>query len=1045
MSRIDTQTGLIAWFARNSVAANLLMWLLIVGGIFGAFSIQKQVFPNFEIDVVNVRVPYLGAAPQEVEEGVIVKVEESIKDLEGIKKITSTAVEGMGTVTIEVEEGYDVQLVLDEVKVQVDAIPSFPADTEKPVIYRQKIQQDVIWISVFGDASERELKEFAKVLRDDIANLPGISSVQVVGARDYEISVELSERDLQKYNLTFADVVTRLSQTSVDLPGGSIRTENGDILLRTKGQAYTGWDYSQIVLLTNANGTRVTLGDVAYINDGFIENNQYALFDGKPATSLRVKAVGDQNALEISEQVNEYINQAKEGFPAHITAATWGDSSFYLADRLNMMLENMFFGALLVFLVLSLFLKVKLAFWVIVGLPVCFLGTLLVMPIDMLGVSINMLSLFAFILVLGIVVDDAIIMGESAYTEIDKKGHSAENVIAGVKKVAMPATFGVLTTIAAFSPMLMVSGPFGVIWKTIGLVVIICLVFSLIESKLILPAHLVHMKIKPYDPTKANRFQKFRDFFSEGIKRFIQNSYAPFLEKAVKNRYTTVSAFLAMLILTVGLFQGGIVRFVFIPNIPSDFMFSSFELEPGSSITQRDEVITTLREAMLRMDEKIQQETGESVIQHSIAFDNGNLGGEVLAELTKGEDRSLSDFEIHQRWRDEMPEIPGVKSFNIGAPGGPGGGADLSFEFNSSDIGALRAISNDLKDALAAYDGVTDLNDTFSGGSEEIQLALKPQADALGITLRQLGQQVRYGFYGAEVQRIQRDDEEIKVMVRYPKAERSSVEHLKNMRIRAPNGQEIPFDQVASFTLGKGFDSIIRVDGRRSVTVTGVVDKGLMDPSEITYEVVEKIMPDLLARYPMVDFQLQGNSKEQADAMLGLAKGLLFALFAIYALLAIPLRSYSQPFIIMSVIPFGIVGAIIGHLVLGMAVSVLSICGIIALSGVVVNDSLIMVDFVNRARKEGHSLISAAISAGTQRFRAIILTSLTTFMGLMPIVFERSLQAQIVIPMAISLAFGILFATIITLLLVPALYLILDDIKNVFKEKKHEHVEVNAE
>ncbi|GGW95535.1 efflux RND transporter permease subunit [Alteromonas halophila] len=1035
MSRIDTHRGVIAWFARNNVAANLLMWLLLVGGLFGAFTIHKQIFPTFDINVINVRVPYLGAAPQEVEEGVILKVEEAVKNLEGIKKITSTAVEGMGTVSIEAEEDYDVQALLDEVKVQVDAIVSFPADTEKPVVYRQKIQQDVLWMSVYGDASERELKEFAKDLRDDIANLPGISQVQVVGARDYEISVELSEVDLQKYNLTFSDVVNRLSQSSIDLPGGSIRTENGDILLRTKGQAYTGWDFSQIVLLTDSNGTRVTLGDVAYINDGFIENNQYAMFDGKPAVSLRVQAVGDQNALEISDTVNGYIAERKADFPAHISADTWGDSSFYLADRLNMMLENMFFGALLVFIVLSLFLKIKLAFWVIVGLPVCFLGTLLVLPIDMLGVSINLLSLFAFILVLGIVVDDAIIMGESAYTEIDRKGHSTDNVISGVKKVAMPATFGVLTTIAAFSPMLMVSGPFGVIWKTIGLVVIICLVFSLIESKLILPAHLVHMKLKPYDPEKANRFQRFRDIFSEGIKGFIQNRYAPFLKRAVQNRYLTLSVFFAMLILTVGLFGGGLVRFVFFPTIPSDFMMANVELEPGSSLQQRDNAIKTLQDALNRMDDELEKESGSGVVKHAIAFDEGNLAGQVFVELTKGETRELTDFEIHQQWREQVPEIPGVKRFDIGSPGGPGGGADLSFEFDSSDIDALRSISQELKTRLETYDGVTDINDTFAGGSEEIQLSLKPQADALGISLSQLGRQVRYGFYGAEVQRIQRDEEEIRVMVRYPKAERTSVEHLKNMRVRAPDGRSVPFEQVASIEVGQGFDTIIRVDGERSVTVTAKVDKARLDPGEVTRDVINTVMPDLLERYPKVSFELQGNSREQQEAMMGLAKGLLFALFAIFALLAIPLRSYSQPLIIMSVIPFGVVGAIVGHLILGKAVSVLSICGIIALSGVVVNDSLIMVDFVNRARKEGMSLLDAAINAGTQRFRAIILTSLTTFMGLMPIVFERSLQAQIVIPMAISLAFGILFATIITLLLVPALYLILNDIKNIFRRQ----------
>ena len=1030
MQAYNTHKGLIAWFARNSVAANLLMWILLIGGVFGAFGIQKQVFPNFEVNIISVRVPYLGAAPQEVEEGVLLKVEDAIKDLDGIKQITSTATEGMGSVTIEVEEDYDVQVVLDEVKSQVDAIPSFPGNTEKPIVYRTKFQQDVLWIAVYGDASERELKEFAKNLRDDVANLPGISSVQVVGDRDYEISIEMSEYTLQKYDLTFSEVVNAIRQSSVDLPGGAIKSDNGNILLRTKGQAYTGWEFAQIVLLTRADGSRLTLGDIATIDDGFVEDPQYAMFDNQPAVNVRVKAVGDQNALEISKEVNQYLEKSKKDFPAHIKADAWGDSSFYLADRLNMMLENMFWGGVLVFLVLSLFLKIKLAFWVMVGLPVCFLGTLLVLPMEGLGVSINMLSLFAFILVLGIVVDDAIIMGESAYSEIDAKGHSTDNVIAGVKKVAMPATFGVLTTIAAFSPMLMVSGPFGVIWKTIGLVVIVCLTFSLIESKLILPAHLAHMRLKPYDPAKANRFQRFRDFFSEGIKSFIKNIYAPFLVKAVKARYVTLAAFVSMLILTYGMFKGDWVRFVFFPTIPNDFVAASIELEPGSSLSQRDKALDTLLDAMYRMDEQLARETGSGVISHAVAFDQGSLGGQVFAELSKGELREVTDTEIQRRWREFMPEIPGVKTLNFNAAGGPGGGSDLSFEFSSSNITQLELISKDVKAALAEYNGVSDINDTFSGGADEIQLQLKPQAEALGITLQQLGQQVRYGFYGAEVQRVQRDDEEVKVMVRYPKEERNSIGHLETMRVRSPAGQDVPFEQVADIELGKGYDSIIRVDGQRSVTVSAAVDEDIAEPNEVTMEMITRVIPEIMKKYPRVEFKLQGNSREQMEAMTSLAQGLLFALFAIYALLAIPLRSYTQPLIIMSVIPFGIVGAILGHLMLGHAVSVLSICGIIALSGVVVNDSLIMVDFVNRARQEGHRLMDAAISAGTQRFRAIILTSLTTFMGLVPIMFERSLQAQVVIPMAISLAFGILFATVITLLLVPALYVILDDIKN---------------
>ncbi|WP_395343634.1 efflux RND transporter permease subunit [Ningiella sp. W23] len=1034
---IDTKSGIIAWFARNNVAANLLMVSIIFGGIFGIFQVQKKIFPQFIINNVVVQVPYLGAAPQEVEEGVVLKIEEAVKNLEGIKKLTSTAREGLGSVTIEVEDDYSVQDMLDEVKVQVDAISTFPANTEKPVVYRIKVPQDVLWVSVYGTVNERELKEITKSMRDEIANLPGVSDVTVFGARDYEVSVEISEMELQAYNLTFDEVVGAIRASSIDIPGGSIKSDNGDILLRTKGQAYTAWEFASIPLINRQDGTRLLLGDIASINDGFIEDESYALFDGKPAMSIRVRAVGDQNALAISEDVNKYLEQKREQLPPTVSADSWGDSSFYLADRLNMMIENMLFGALLVFLVLSLFLKIKLAFWVIVGLPVCFLGTLMLMPLEYIDLSINLLSLFGFILVLGIVVDDAIIMGESAYSEMDKHGHSMDNIIRGVKRVAMPATFGVLTTIAAFSPMLMVSGTFGVIWKTIGLVVILCLVFSLIESKLILPAHLAHMKVKPYDPKTANWFQRNREAFNDLVKGFIANKYVPFLVKAVKYRYTTLASFIALLILTVGLFAGGLVRFVFFPDIPSDFVTASVEMEAGSSLAQRDAAITSLMNAAIEMDNELAEETGAGVVKHFLAFDSGALGGQLFIELTKGETRELTDKQIHERWREKLPEMAGIRTLSIGSAGGPGPGSDLDFEFSSSNIQDLTNVTAELKQRLSAFNGVSEINDTFSGGSDEIRLAVKPQAEALGISLSQLAQQVRYGFYGAEAQRIQREDEEVKVMVRYPQDQRNSVGNLENMRVRAPNGDDIPFSQVADIELAEGYSSIIRVDGSRSITVSGKVNKDIIDPGEVVTEVTNEVIPEILARYPNVSFKLQGNSREQGEAMISLAQGFIFALLAIFALMAIPLKSYSQPLIIMSVIPFGMVGAIVGHLILGKAVSVLSICGIIALAGVVVNDSLIMVDFVNRARKEGNRLLDAVTTAGSQRFRAIVLTSLTTFMGLLPIIFERSLQAQIVIPMAISLAFGILFATVITLLLVPALYMILDDIKRAFRGKKH--------
>ncbi|AWL12230.1 Nodulation protein NolG [Saliniradius amylolyticus] len=1032
MSMIDTHKGLIAWFARNSVAANLLMLVIIIGGIMAAFTIKKQIFPTFDRNVVNVRVPYLGAAPQEVEEGVLIKIEEAIKDIEGIKKVTSTANEGMGTVTIEVQDGYDTQVLLDEVKVQVDAIPSFPENTEKPVIYRLKNTETVLWVALYGEATERQLKEAAKSLRDEIANLPGISSVEVVGDRNYEMAIEISEARMQEYGLTFQEVVQAVRQSSIDLPGGSIRSDDGDILLRAKGQAYRGNEFANLVLITRPDGTRLKLGDIATIRDGFVEDQNFAQFDGKETVNVRVRSVGDQNSLEISKTVNGYLNKKRDELPNNIQADVWGDGSFYLADRLNMMLSNMGMGALLVFLVLSLFLKIRLAFWVIVGLPVCFLGTLLLMPTEMLGLSINMISLFGFILVLGIVVDDAIIMGESAYSEIDRKGHSADSVITGVKRVAMPATFGVLTTVAAFTPMLMVPGDFGIIWQTIGWVVILCLMFSLVESKLILPAHLVHMKSEPYDPAKANRLQKFRDIFAEGIKVFVQNKYKPFVERAIRNRYTTLATFVAALILTIGLFGGGMVRFVFFPDIPSDFMQGSIELQPGSSISQRNQAIDRMLEALYDMDDRVKQETGESVVKHAMAFDQGNNAGVVFVELSKGETREITAFEIQDRWREAMPEIPGLKTLDIGSGGMGPGGSDIVLQFSGTDLTKLREATDEVKNYLSSFDGVVDINDNFSGGSDEVRLKIKPQAEALGLNLASLAQQVRYGFYGAEAQRIQRGDEEVKVMVRYPQNERTSIGHLENMRVRTPSGEEVPFSEVADIELGEGYGSIIRINGVRSITVSAKVDKARVEPDKVVGEVRESFIPELLERYPSVSFGLEGASKEQGEALASLAQGALFALFAIYALMAIPLKSYAQPLIIMSVIPFGIVGAIVGHLMLGHAVSVLSLCGIIALSGVVVNDSLIMVDFVNRARREGHHLFDAAVQAGTQRFRAIVLTSLTTFMGLMPIVFERSLQAQIVIPMAISLAFGILFATVITLILVPCLYLILNDVRRLF-------------
>ncbi|MBS0041555.1 efflux RND transporter permease subunit [Shewanella sp. M16] len=1024
---MDTQKGILAWFARNSVAANLLMCVLLIGGLFSSILINKEVFPSFELNLLNISVAYPGAAPQEIEEGINIKIEEAIQDINGIKKVTSVASEGVGSITVEVEDGYEVQTILDEAKLRLDAISTFPVNIEKPNISQIKPENNVIWVSVYGDMTLHDMKELAKSVRDDLTQLPAVTRAKVTGVRDYEIGIEVSENKLREYGLTFSQVALAVQNSSLDLPGGSIRAQDGDILLRTKGQAYTGDDFANIVVTTRADGSRVMLPQVATIKDDFEERLEYTRFNGKPAAIIEVTSIDDQNALDIADQVKQYVEQRRATLPANAQLDTWGDMTHYLQGRLDMMMSNMFYGALLVFIILAMFLDLKLAFWVMMGIPVCFLGTMLVMPLEPFSMTINMLTLFAFILVLGIVVDDAIVIGESAYTEVEQHGHSVENVIRGAQKVAMPATFGVLTTIAAFIPMLMVSGPMGIIWKSIGMVVILCLAFSLVESKFILPAHLAHMKFKKPGAPKGF-FGHLKANFNDRVQYFIHHSYRNFLERCIKHRYNVVAAFIGVLILSIALVASGKVRWVFFPDIPSDFIQVELEMDEGSSEGNTLKVVQSIEEALYKMNEKMEKDNGYQVVKHSFINMSSRTSAFIFAELTKGEDREVDGVTIAAAWREQLPELLSVKKLSFNASTNDAGG-DISFRLTSSDLDELSAASKELKQKLASYEGVYDIADNFSSGSHEIRLKIRPEAEALGLTLSDLARQVRYGFYGYEAQRILRNKEEIKVMVRYPLEQRRTVGYLENMLIRTPTGTSVPFSTVAQIEKGESYASITRVDGKRAITITANANKNIVEPSKVVQEIQKDYLPQLQAKYPKIQTALDGGSLDEQNAMVGLMQGFFFALFTIYALMAVPLKSYSQPLIIMSVIPFGIIGALFGHLIQGLAMSVLSLCGIVALAGVVVNDSLILVDFVNRAREQGQSVRQAAVDSGCYRFRAIILTSLTTFVGLVPIILERSLQAQIVIPMATSLAFGILFSTLVTLILVPLLYIILDDVK----------------
>lgn len=1042
-SRLDPRKGIIAWFARNHVAANLMMFLIIAFGVVSAFTIRKQTTPDFELNWIQIRVPYLGAAPQEVEEGVVIKIEEAIQDIPGIVEINSTAYEGVGNVTAEVGTGEDINEILTEVKTKVDAISTFPGLTEKPVIYKQEVPVHVVFLTITGPLDEYSRKEVGLEIRDELMRIPSVNQVQILGDRDYEISIEVPENVLRQYGLTMSEISQAIRESSVDMPGGSIKAASGDILLRTEGQVYTGQEFAELVLRTFPDGTRLTLGDIATIQDGFVETDGYARYMGQPAASMRVMAIGQQNELKTAAEVREYVAKKQETLPDGVSIEIWVDRSFYLQDRLDMMVKNMLQGALLVCLILSLFLRLKVAAWVIVGIPVTFFGAMWLMPLGPWPVSINVISLFGFILVLGIVVDDAIIIGESIYTKIRADGHSLDNVVRGAKRVAVPATFGVLTTIAAFAPMLFVGGIVGPFFEAMSVVVILCLMFSLVESKLILPAHLVHARIKPIDEDdlfnpqrkigtlrKIPRFfQKIQRHVQHGLQWLIHKWYVPALQKTLANRGLTLTVFAAVLILTIGLMKSSFVRTVLFPDVPSDFIQVSMEMQNGTAPMVRDMALSSIEQAAFDINSEYLAENNSASepIDHLIVFTDGDTGGVVIAELYRGEDRPVGSDDLIGMWREKVGEIAGIKDLTFSGGNNIGGDAPLSFKLSGNDYEGLGKAAAEFEDKLAEYNGVFDIVNSSNAGGQEIRLDIKPEAEALGLTMSSLGRQVRQAFYGEEAQRIQRGQNELKVMVRYPLSERRSVADLENMRIRTPGGDEVPFNSVAEVSFGEAYSSISRQNRKRSLTVSADIDPELVEPGEIIEEIADEYVPGLLSRYPGVDYSLEGASLEETELVRNLSIASVAALFLIYALIAIPLHSYSQPLIIMSVIPFGLIGAVIGHIMMGKAISMFSLFGLIALAGVVVNDSLILIDFINKARGDGVPAVDAVIQSGIERFRPIILTSLTTAAGLMPIMLETSVQAQFVIPMAISLSFGILFATVITLFLIPSLYLLQQD------------------
>lgn len=1034
---------MIEWFARNEVAANLLMVLVLFLGVSAATKrIPLEVFPSFDPGIVNISMVYRGSTPIEVEEAVVVRIEEAIHDLQGIKQIRSVAREGSASVRVELETDVDPREMLDDIKNRVDAIPTFPDETERPIYQIERWEGEVISVVVSGDIPERALRAQGELIRDEISLLPGITQVDLQSVRPYEVSIEVAEHTLDRYGLTFDSIVQAVRRSSIDLPAGSIKTQTGEVLLRTKAQAYDKRDFENIVVLRRPDGTQLRMADVAEVIDGFEENPVYSLFNGKPAVFIQVYRVGNQSAIEIGQTVRDYIEERRVRMPHGVDLSYWDDDSKIVKNRLGTLLKTAWQGAILIFVILTLFLRLSVALWVCVGIPVAFTGALALMP--ELGVTLNIMSLFAFILVLGIVVDDAIVTGENIYTHLQHSSDPTQSAIKGTQEIAVPVTFGVLTTVVAFMPLLMVEGRRGDIWAQIPLIVIPVLLFSLVESKLILPAHMKH--VKPGSPRRWG-LGKLQQKVADGLERFIHMVYRPTLERALAHRYLTAAFFIGICFIIMSIVISGRIGFTFFPRIESETMRVSLVMPEGTSAPVTIGHIKHMQRIAEQMrDEYIDPETGQSIVEDimaSIGWSEGAAGGtgrpnigNLRIRLVPREERSseLRPTEFISEFRSRVGQIPGAKELNYRAEIGRFGDP-IDIQLEGLDFDVLTEVADKLKARLASYPGVFDILDSFQEGKPELKLKLKPEAELLGVSTQDLGRQVRDAFFGAEAQRIQRGREDVRVMVRYPGDERHSAVSLQSMRIRTPGGARIPFSSVADVETGLGYASIERVDRQRIVNVRADLDKDLGNVGEIVADLTA-YLDELIVRYPRVNYSVQGELREQQEANESTRFGVIFILFAIYTMLAIPFRSYVQPLIVMAVIPFSVVGAVAGHMIMGLNLSMMSLFGMLALGGVVVNDSLVLVDWINRRVREGIPIQQAVRRGGVARFRPILLTSLTTFGGLAPLMLEKSTQAQFLIPMAVSLGWGILFATFLTLFLIPSIYLMLEDLKDLFREER---------
>lgn len=1044
----------IAWFVDNPVAANLLMLLMAFGGFSVFTTLHREEFPNLEFEAVNVRVVYPLATAEEVEESICVRLEEAIFGTEGIKQITASASQGLCSLTAELSSGADKSKVRSDIKNKVDGIDSFPKSAEPPVVTEQTMMAAGLQVVIHGHTDEHSLKRLGQRIKDDISILPEVSQVQLVYTRPYELSLEISEATLRRHGLTLSGVAETIRANSLNLPGGMVKTEGGQILLRTKAQAYWGQEYADIVVLAHADGTRVRLGDIAHIVDGFEDSDLKATFDGERAIVVDVRRIGKEDVLNIAREVKAYLKDARRWMPDGIEVTVWQDESLDLINRMSTLGKNAASGLLLVLVVLGLFLRLRLACWVALGIPIAVFGAVLMFPV--FDLSISTMTVMGLILVLGVLVDDAVVVGERI-DHYQKKGFSAkEAAVKGTQEVSMPVIFGVLTTIATFIPLVSITGGLSDFIAAIGYTAILALVFSLVESQLILPSHLSRHPVKKPGDSKSlvDRWDMVEKKMTDGLARFVEERYRPFIRRIIEWRYATLSVALSVLIITYGIIAGGHMVIQFFPAIAGERIYATVVMPEGTAAEETARAAIQLERAAeeLRIEMDAMRGEGEknSRIRHilvsvgtqvgknstSTVTASGSHFAEVALEIElPGDYVGPSTTEFAKRWRELAGAVPGAVEqtftadfLDVGDP--------VSIELRGRDFERLRDAAAQVKQNLYNIAGVYDIFDSFRGGRHEVHLELLPEARTLGLSTRDLAQQVRQAFYGEEVQRIQRGKDEVRVYVRYPEGERRSLGNLEMMRIRTADGAEVPFSSVAKVSIERGMSTIQRVDGKRVVKVIADVDRGIAAPEQVLARLERDVFPQIKQRWPDISISVTGEAETQNEAMEGLIMAAGLSMFLVFALLSIPLKSYMQAFIIMSVIPFGAIGALLGHFMMGVDFVFLSSLGVVALAGVVVNSSLVLIDKANRLRREGLSVEEAIVDSACERFKPIMLTSTTTFVGLLPLMSSDTMATNMFVPMAVSLGGGVLFSTLISLVLIPALYRMQEDRPNLLGRAK---------